>query len=657
MVKSFSKTVIRCLLGNKGRFMANFLIALISVCLTAGLGSMLPVFEDSYLQNYSGENVPDLIIKNKNDSGFADDDIEKVETLFTDAECEGLMSLDLEQEEGEYDRFYAFSFEDSVLAMPDLIEGNLPKTQTEILVLEGTNNIVSYEVGETVSVDLSIFANIDATSFVSSFDQSVLQQVMAAFNSLKEKLEDPVEFTVSGIVQSPLYCAQAKEQAWVEGDEEYYVSSIFFYDEDVVDLASALDTSEAIGSLFESFLLSQTDIFVRFDGEHDYFSNGYEKEMDKNKDKAESLFGEENVSVLTMEENTSYALYENYDAKITSIALIVPIMFVALCALVNSIIVMRLIKDERGQIATYSCLGVPKKRVVSKYVMFSFASVGLGALAGYFIGCPLLPAVILDAYGAVFRMHGITFNFFTAIGLVILAAVVAVSLLITIISTLRYMRESPASLMKEKAPKPGKKIFLERIPILWNHLRFSLKSSLRNIFRQKKNFLLTSLSIIGSEILVFLGFSLHDVSDSLRDDVLFANVADSMGSISFLVIVLALAMAITIVYALATMNIQDRVRELATLKVLGYYEGECSMYTFREILIESIIAALIGLPCSIGVTAWALWYIDFGEISDVQWWTYVFSPLILLAATCLTNLILLPRIRKIDMNASLKSLD
>jgi len=603
--------------------MANFLVVLISTCITAGLGAMLPSFEDSFVENYNATNVPDIIIKSKSNNGLSEDEIDKIQSLFSNASYETLMSFDLEQEE-TYERIYALSLDASTLARPDLVEGSLPSNQEEILALRGTNSLTSYAVGDKVTFNLD--------SLTSGY--------------LKE-----VEFTISGLVESPLYTSQAAEQAWVDSDIDIYISSIFYYD------IEQIDTSNLVASILKTAMVVNTDLFVRFDIKHKYFTTDYKEKMETNKNLITASLGEENVNVLTMEENTSYALYRSYNNRVTAIALIIPVMFVVLCALVNAIIIMRLIKDERSLIATYSCLGIPKSKIVMKYTIFSLISVGVGALAGYFIGCPLLPAVILDAYGAVFRMHGLSVSFFTSIGIVILCIIIAAALLITIISTLRYLKETPASLMKEKAPKPGKKILLERIPLLWRPLRFSLKSSLRNIFRQKLNFFLASLAIIGSEILVFVGLCLHDVSDSLRSDILFGNIADSMGSISLLIIMLALAMAVTIVYALATMNIQDRVRELATLKVLGYYEAECSMYTFREILIESIFAVIIGLPIAVLVSAWALWYIDFGSIADVQWWTYVFSPLIIVATTCLTNLILFPRIRKIDMNSSLKSLD
>ncbi|MCI7068940.1 MAG: FtsX-like permease family protein, partial [Mollicutes bacterium] len=165
------------------------------------------------------------------------------------------------------------------------------------------------------------------------------------------------------------------------------------------------------------------------------------------------------------------------------------------------------------------------------------------------------------------------------------------------------------------------------------------------------------LSVIGSTVLLMLGFGLLDISHALKDDTLFGNVASSMGSISFVIILFALSMAIVVIYSLANMNIQDRQRELATLKVLGYHDKECSFYTFREIMIISIGSALLALPISALLMYLVFSWLDFGSVSDVQWYSYIFSFAIVILSTVLVNLLLYPKIKTVDMNDSLKTLD
>ena len=211
--------------------------------------------------------------------------------------------------------------------------------------------------------------------------------------------------------------------------------------------------------------------------------------------------------------------------------------------------------------------------------------------------------------------------------------------------------------MKQKAPEEGKKILLEKIPSLWNKLPFSLKSSIRNIFRHKKNLILISLTVIGSMVLVFMGFSLNDASEALKNSVLFSNVASSMGLVSALIIVYGIVMAALIIYALASINIDERIREIAVLKVLGYHDHECALYSFRELIMITIVAGVIGLPVSMLVTHLFFSFLEFGTLGDVQWYTYVLSYLIILVSSILSSFMLYPKIKKIDFNISLKSVE
>lgn len=68
----------------------------------------------------------------------------------------------------------------------------------------------------------------------------------------------------------------------------------------------------------------------------------------------------------------------------------------------------------------------------------------------------------------------------------------------------------PAELMRPPAPKEGKRVWLERIGFLWKHLSFSWKSTVRNLFRYKKRFLMTIFGIGGCMALLLVGFGLRD---------------------------------------------------------------------------------------------------------------------------------------------------
>lgn len=609
MVKTFWKTIKRSLLRNKGRFLGNFLVVFISLALTSGLGALTGQYEKSFSENYINGNAPDLTIKFLKEIDVSS--FTKFTTWPGIESVEAFSSLDTKYDDS-YARIYWRDFSKGEIALPSVIEGRLPTNSQEILVEKGNLNRRYYSLNEEVKLDTS-----------SLFGDSFSNQT----------------YKIVGIVDSALYNSVIKERAMTESED--YLNSIFYFD---------------ISSFQSGSLPLSTDVYVRLDLEHEYFSSSYIEKVKSWKSLIESYL-KDSVLVTTIEENSSFALFKGYNEKVSKIALVFPFFFIIVCALVNLLTITRYVKDERAIIGTYRSLGISKGKIIFKYSLFSFLSVSLGALSGYLLGTSLLPIAVLPAYQAVFEMQSCAINFSNLKGIVIAVATLLISLLITISTVIAYLKETPASLLKEKAPKAGKKIFLEKIPFLWKKITFSYKNSFRNIFRNKKNSLLTALSIFGSTFLVLIGFSLLDVSKALINDEIYANVASSMGSISTLIIIFALAMTISVIYLLTNMNIQDRQRELATLKVLGYHSKECSLYTFREIMIISLSSSLIALPLGALIIAYVFDYLEFGGIEDVQWYSYLCSFLIINVATVLTNLFLYPKIKAIDMNTSLKSLD
>lgn len=626
-MKSFSKTIFRMFKSNKGRFIANFLIVLLSIALSSGLACLPTMYTDSYLQNYEEKNTPDIILKSKSNVGFTIDDINKVKEN-EDISTTLLTTLDIEQGSNIY-RLYFVDFTSEISKL-DLVNGTLP--------IEDYSFNVDYQTGD-ISITATAVSEIGNKNRNSYNINDTLNIV------IENMMTMTFDITITGNVNSSLYNSVQKENATLVDEnneliEDKYVNAIIYLNQSVVDR-----------------ILPKTDMYIVYKNKANYFSKKYQEEMDTHKEELLNEFGEDKVSALTLEENISYALYKNYNDKVQAIAYIFPFFFILVCALVNLITITKLIKDERNMIATYTSLGISKHKIVLKYFLFTLFSTLLGAIIGLGIGIPVLPTVIESAYAAVFEMGTLNYLAMSWYGFMCAGLLVLVALGVTLGSALSYLKETPASLMKQKSPKPGKKILLQRIKFIWNHLSFKYKSSFRNIFRQKKNLILTSLSIIGSTLLVLIGFSLMDVSNSLVNDDLFSNVASSMGSISFVIIAFAISMAVVVIYSLANMNIGDRERELATLKVLGYKDVECSFYTFREILIISIFAVIVGLPISAGIIAFVFDYLEFGSIADVRWISYLYTVIIVLGTTMIVNLLLYSKIKKIDMNNSLKILE
>ncbi len=646
VTKTFRKTLWRCFLKNKARFLANFFIVMLSIAISCGLLALPEIFQESFSKTYQENKAPDLILKGKTQDGFSSDDLQLIECFDDVEEVLPMMAFDYESEDSdEVYRFYIYDFKKAGINLFTLVDGNYPE---DTYSFEGYNGIVfeqenknrtPYHVGDELQLDL-----------------------MKMFASDMENISVPIpeiSFRVDGIVNTPLYTSVQPETPWLENNpKDKKVTSIFYLDRALFpDRFVFRKFGMTLFDVPSSSFLVNTDVFVRFNVTHAYFQNSYQKEMEIRKERYVALFGQDKVEALTLEENASYATFKNYNGKVKKISYVFPLFFLLLSALVNLITMTRLIEDERGIIGCYVSLGFSKRVIQMKYLLFTFISTFSGLISGFLVGVPLIPTVVLNAYKAVFRMSSISIRYLQPLGFVVMFVLLLITLTVTFFSSYNRMKEKPSELLKQKAPKPGKKILLERIPFVWNPLPFRLKSSIRNIFRQKKNLILTSLSIIGSTLLCLLGFGLMDISTSLLDDPVFSDVASSMGLISTVIILFALFMTVIVVYSLTNMNIQEREREIATLKVLGYHNRECSFYTFREMLMITLIAVLIGLPCSYGVMYFVFSYLEFGSANDVKFTSYLFTFLVIVLTTVLVNFLLYPKIKKVDMNDSLKTLE
>ena len=142
-----------------------------------------------------------------------------------------------------------------------------------------------------------------------------------------------------------------------------------------------------------------------------------------------------------------------------------------------------------------------------------------------------------------------------------------------------------------------------------------------------------------------------------------SRVATMMQSLRYIVLVVVLgaaALAFIVLYNLTNINITEREREIATIKVLGFYDGETNRYVFRENIILTVLGALAGLPMGKLLHAYVMGQIKIDLMCfDVRVapMSYLISAALTLVFGLLVNLALRRKIRAIDMSQALKSVE
>lgn len=538
--------------------------------------------------------------------------------------------------------------------------------------------------------------------------------------------------------------------------------------------------------------------------------------------------------------NVGFNEYEEDANRIKNIAKLFPIVFYVVAILVCLTSMTRMVEEDRSLLGTLKSLGYNNKQITMKYIIYSLSASVIGSILGVIIGFAIIPPVIFNMYGMMYRVGDFVneFNYLYAL-IGSLCAILCVTIASLYVCK-KNLKESPAELLRPKAPKPGKRVLLERITFIWNKLSFIRKVTVRNIFRYKKRFLMTIVGIAGCTGLVLAGFGLRDcitgmvpnqyqnifnyqgeitlkdistdsknkinediknissikgTSRVLKESVSVKNKDDSQsislivpqddisnyikiqnrktkeaiklddkaimtekimklldisendkitietkdknidvkvsqsaenylfhyiylsnniyqsedfntiyfktnemteeeernlskeimnmdgvssigfsssmehifddtmknfGYVAVVLIISAGLLAFVVLYNLASVNISERKRELATIKVLGFYDKEVYDYLDRETKLLTVIGMILGLGLGVILTAFIIKTCEVDIImfsSKINWYSYVYSILITLVFTSIVNIIIYHSLKKIDMIESLKSVE
>lgn len=606
----------------------------------------------------------------------------------------------------------------------------------------------------------------------------------------------------------------------------------------VRDMMSGMGLSpEAAPGYYNSFLAQVQESFDTAQADIDSAA----AELDEAQAELEKI-DRPSVYVLTRDENAGYASFKQDSAIIEKISIVFPVFFFMVAALVCVTTMSRMVDEQRTQIGVWKAMGYDRRIISLKYVIYAGSAGIIGCVAGFLAFTYFLPMVFWFAYSSLYNFtKTLSYTFRPGMFVLSLAIAVFCTAGVSMWSCRRELREAPASILRPKAPKDGKRILLERIGFIWRRIGFLHKVSLRNVVRYKQRFFLMLLGVSGCTALLLTGFGIRDsiqnvtdyqygeislydaelsfsgeaeaeqlpqildvegvndycllsqssmdiqsqksmrsakvsalaqgslegfmdlhrgetaiampepgqlilskglaeklqlaVGDSLiltngelkdrsfvvsgvfdnhigdtvfihRDDMqaleggcpvngaylLFEEGADggavsaallereqvamvslsqdmkdtvdssfkSLDMVVVLIIICAGALAFIVLFNLININIGERIREIATLKVLGFYNGESSAYVFREVNLLTALGALLGLGLGRLLHAFVMAQIrPDGMCFDVRiaWPSYILSLLVTFFFAFLVRLTMTYKLRRICMSESLRSVE
>ena len=781
-MKKLLKETIVCMVKTSKRFISILVIVLLGVGFFAGIRAVAPDMKNTLDDYYEKTNMYDIYIASN--YGIREDIIDKLQKKY---DIEAVYNFDTITTKKEDYATKIISYDkNNQINTPKLVKGKMPEAIDEVVIDNHYRNEI--KIGDKLTIDSELIKN----------------------NTV----------TVTGYVESPLYISAERDSTnLLSGTIDYY---LYMNDDNIISPV-------------------KTASYIKLNTDESRFSKKYEEivktaKKDIKKTLKEEKQTDEKWYVLDIDSNAGFYQYEQDTQRIDNVAKVFPLVFFIVAVLICLTTMTRMVEEERSQIGTLKALGYSDISIMFKYILYAALATIIGSMIGVAIGYRILPDLCFEMYKNMYRLGNIKLSYYSSLTFQGMMIALLCTLGATIYTCRKTLKESPANLLRPVAPPPGKRVLLERIKLVWNHLSFSYKVTVRNVFRYKKRFLMTITGIAGCTGLILAGFGLKDcivkmvphqyedifsyqakinlneektnetidkikenkqIKDILEvheesitidnkdtnqsvtlvipkdnpkefiklqdrkteeqynltdgiiiteklaklleveeNDILkfsgtdtykekvahitenylfhyiylpkssykqdeyntvliktknmtekeekelanelkeipgvssitftsstrhvFDDTMDSFAYVSLILIVSAGALAFVVLYNLSSVNISERRRELATIKVLGFYDKEVYQYINRENTILTLIGILLGLGTGNILTMYIIKTCEIDMLmfdTTIAWPSYLYAILITMSFAILVNIILYFSLKKIDMIESLKSIE
>ena len=654
------------------RFLSIIFIVVVSVGLISGVGSSGEVIERSLAEAYRDQNISDLIVKSTAQTGFTEEQIAAVRARYGKENVNTGNSLDVTVSIGGSERTVRLYFLEEIPTV------NVPwaRSGKDFSALDKESEFLSLHVESSKTLQTVE----KGTSFTLDFKdimEQLAEQGGSAITGLTETFlgyVGSVEVTSAGTLLSPIIFGVEGEPSYIQEEGAEIpdvanalsslntISTALYFSYDIVPTFGEVLEGQGFeenviklmlslaGMDYDEKLVPLGDLYIAFPerGLFEPYGGSYEELVEAEKEALYDLLGDD-IEFISLKENFSINSLHSYAGKVTAISAVLMVAFIFVTALVVLSNMTRLMEEERPQIACLRTLGYGGFAILFKYLLFAAIGTGIGGTGAYFVGVGLT-AFVYYVFNYNYAMPPMTSVATSLYFLITFSCIVIATLTATLIAGGRMVREKPADLLRAKPPKAGRKVFLERIPILWNRLSFKYKSTMRNVLRYHYRFSMTVISVACSMGIALAGLALLDLC-------LFHDGFGSAALIGLAAVIVIFAGLLTmvVIYTLTNINISERNREIATLMVLGYYDREVAGYIYREVYINTIVGILFGFPMGIFLIIILFKVINVGSLAGVSWFVWLVAAVIVLLFTALVTLILRRKIVGIDMNESLKA--
>lgn len=242
-------------------------------------------------------------------------------------------------------------------------------------------------------------------------------------------------------------------------------------------------------------------------GTEGYSSDDLEKRV-KNTLKNSGLY-----KIVSKQDQLSYRGTEDEINGEIAMSQSMPVLFLVIASAIMSLLVARMVRNERNEIGVLKALGYSTGRILGGYLKLTFIIGIAGAVVGMLAGA-LFSYQFTKLYTAIFEIPILVYNFDAKYLFIALGIAIGVSIASGLFGAKKVTVLMPHESMRPESPAKGKHIFLEKFRF-YKKLKFSTKMVLRNITRNKKRFYLTVAGVAISFAMLFSPFAFYSFIDTM----------------------------------------------------------------------------------------------------------------------------------------------
>ena len=490
------KNLLREIKRTFTKFLSIFAICALGVAFFAGIRATSPDMKEAGDRLYNTYNLSDISVIST--SGLTADNIRDLESiegiqavrasLFVDAMARGT---------GEKEKNLR------LYSMPIKLKSEYAPL-IDLIPDYGIDTSPEYEMNGVEIVSGRMPLNDTEIALDNTLDGSLVKQLGDEITLTTAG--GTVTLRVVGFIRSPMYISMFERGTSSIGNG---TSDGFAYASG--NAISSLGTKLPVMSLLNTYY-TRADIVISGKEGPSAYSDEYEALVNEVTDRIEDYASTQSGTWYIQDRsgNPGYSDYSENTDRIAAVGDVFPLIFFIVAALVCLTTMTRMVEEQRIEMGTMKALGYGGWQIAMKYAVYAMSACISGGVVGAIIGFKLFPYVIMKGYSIMYYLGKLETPYRADIAFMAIAAMAVCTAAATFSACYASLKEVPATLMRPKAPKAGRRVLLEKMPFIWKKLSFTSKVTVRNLFRYKKRFFMSVIGIAGSGALLVTAFGLND---------------------------------------------------------------------------------------------------------------------------------------------------